>query len=224
MDKPKHFGKYLESFIMNTGLSGAEFAKRIKVNRSRITELKKREDFPRLKTIWKIQQQFPDFLENVGKDTRKDAEPSDFELMSVPLVSQTAQAGYMTGFMDDNYVNELPHVYVTKEYEKGNYLVFEIRGDSMDYEGNNAIKQHDKVLAKELPRMYWRDRLYYERYIFIMVTTDGVICKQITNHDTTKGIITCHSFNPIYQDFEVNLDDVYQLFYVKKIVERSVSL
>ncbi|HAC74261.1 MAG TPA: hypothetical protein DCF46_11775, partial [Porphyromonadaceae bacterium] len=40
--------------------------------------------------------------------------------------------------------------------------------------------------------------------------------KQIINHDTERGVITCHSLNesPEYADFKLNIDDVIKLFYV----------
>lgn len=38
------------------------------------------------------------------------------------------------------------------------------------------------------------------------------------------GIITCHSLNNMFQDFELHLNDVYVLFNVIKIVDRTVRL
>jgi len=56
------------------------------------------------------------------------------------------------------------------------------------------------------------------------VLDTGVICKQITSHDINSGVITCHSFNPFYEDFQINIKEIKQLFYVKKIIERTISL
>ena len=39
----------------------------------------------------------------------------------------------------------------------------------------------------------------------------------------TATSITCHSFNPLYDDYIVNFTDIYQIFYVKKIVERRLK-
>ena len=168
-------------------------------------------------TINKIKKVYPKYFDI------DEATPVDDTIMEVHLVPHQAQAGYAQEFLENNYVNDLPSLYVTKEYDKGNYLAFEIKGDSMDY-GKNAIREYDKVLAKELPQMYWDAKLHYNKYIFIIVLDTGVICKQITSHDINSGVITCHSFNPFYEDFQINIKEIKQLFYVKKIIERTISL
>lgn len=168
-------------------------------------------------TINKIKKVYPKYFDI------NDATPVDDNVMEVHLVPHQVQAGYAQEYLEENFVNELPTLYVTKENDKGNYLAFEIKGDSMDY-GKNAIREYDKVLAKELPQMYWADKLHYNKYIFIIVLDSGLICKQITEHNPANGVITCHSFNPFYEDFQINIKEVRQLFYIKKIIERSINL
>jgi hypothetical protein len=170
-------------------------------------------------TVSKIRKAYPQYFD------KEEATALDLHetLMEVHLVSKDAQAEYVLGYKDSNYIKKLPLLYTTKEIETGNYLAFEIKGDSMDY-GSNAVREYDKVLAKELPRVYWEEKLHYNRYLFIIVLDCGVICKQITAHDAALGVLTCHSFNPFYEDFQLNIKEIKQLFYVKKIVERSIKL
>lgn len=53
---------------------------------------------------------------------------------------------------------------------------------------------------------------------------DGITIKQITEHDVEKGVIHCHPLNPIFDDFEVDLNEVAELYNVIKIVERNARL
>lgn len=140
-------------------------------------------------------------------------------VMMVPLVNQYAQAGYMMGWADVAYIETLPKIpwIVDKEY-KGKYISFEVRGDSMDDGMKHSYEQGDILLCREIGCDYWKSRLHFNAWdAFVIVhKTDGIVLKQIVDHDVEKGIITCHSFNPIYPDFTVDLRDIAQLFNVVK--------
>nr|DAV17605.1 MAG TPA: repressor [Caudoviricetes sp.] len=140
-------------------------------------------------------------------------------VMMVPLVNQYAQAGYMMGWADVAYIETLPKIpwIVDKEY-KGKYISFEVRGDSMDDGMKHSYEQGDILLCREIGCDYWKSKLHINAWdAFVIVhKTDGIVLKQIVDHDVEKGIITCHSFNPIYPDFTVDLRDIAQLFNVVK--------
>lgn len=146
------------------------------------------------------------------------------EFMEVPVVTVNAQAGYLFSLDNDNkhFVNELEKMLVPKEFEKGYYIVIEVNGDSMDDGTSRAICSGEKLLCKELQKIHWRNKLHFRQYIFIIVSNEGIVCKQITNHNMETGEILCHSWNPMFEDYTVNLNDVIQLFYVKKVVERRI--
>jgi SOS-response transcriptional repressor LexA len=146
--------------------------------------------------------------------------------MEVPYLPVHAQAGYLNDI--SNHVTslsmveeDLPTILVPKEFEKGRHLVIEVNGDSMDDGTKKSICDGDKLLVKELDRSLWSSKLNFKQYIFTIVHNEGIVIKEITHHDLEKGIITCHSWNPMYDDFRLTLKEVYQLFYVKKIVERK---
>jgi len=145
-------------------------------------------------------------------------------LWAIPVIEQKAQAGYVAGYGDLDYIENLPKMFINAPGEKGNYAIFVISGDSMNDGSDRALKEGDALLCRELPNTDWKDKLQYKKNLFIIVHAGGCVCKQITNIDTKKGILTCHSFNAIYQDFTLKLGDIYQLFYVKKLVERTVSV
>lgn len=157
---------------------------------------------------------------NMLTEQKEEAIPIQNEyLMMVPLVNQYAQAGYMAGWSDVAYIETLPKIpwIVDKEY-KGKYISFEVRGDSMDDGMKHSYEQGDILLCREIGCDYWKSKLHINAWdAFVIVhKTDGIVLKQIVDHDVEKGIITCHSFNPIYPDFTVDLRDIAQLFNVVK--------
>lgn len=145
-------------------------------------------------------------------------------VMQVPLVHQYAYAGYLSGFSDPEYLEELPvEPVMVDSLPRGNYMAFEVRGDSMDDGTIRSYPARCKVICREIQKHHWRDKLHIHKWNFIIVhRTDGILLKQITKHDVNTGVLTLHSFNELYEDFEVNLDEVIQIFnVVKKTMEES---
>lgn len=129
-------------------------------------------------------------------------------IMEVPLVDQFAYAGYLSGFKQEEYIESLPTVpfIVDKQY-KGNYRCFQIRGDSMDDGTDRSYKDGSIALGRELGRQHWKSKFRIDRYRFIVVhRTEGILIKQIIKHDVEKGILTLHSYNPMYEDLKAKLD------------------
>lgn len=146
--------------------------------------------------------------------------------MSVPLVPEFAKAGYLSGFADQVYMEELPRHEVTVDvYHKGIYIAFEVDGDSMDDGSINSLPSGSIVTARKIKKDLWTSKFHTHRfpYYVIVHNTEGVIVKEISNHDVQGGILTLKSLNPdkdIYPNFEVHLDDVQQILNVVKL-ERS---
>lgn len=138
-------------------------------------------------------------------------------IMFAPLVKAKARAGYLTGWGDEEYIEELPKqpVIVDKPH-KGEYISFEVVGDSMDDGTSRSYLPGDIVTGRKIDRKLWRNnKLHLKSYkAFIIVTLNGVLVKEITEHSVSKNTITIHSYNPdkaAYPDEEINLDTVMQI-------------
>lgn len=223
-------------FIMNKeGLNKNSFSKAINLsNNVTVTRILNEKRKPSNSTIDKILKAFPKYsrkwlTEGVGDPLIPDEEyiaykiecsPAlDTNVMMVPLVNQYAHAGYMSGYADEEYVEALPKIpwIVDKEY-KGRYISFEVKGDSMDDGLKHSYEQGDILLCREINPDYWKCKLHIHQWdAFVIVhKTDGIVVKQIIDHDVEKGIITVHSFNPIYEDYKIDLREVAQIFNVVK--------
>lgn len=144
----------------------------------------------------------------------------DSSILMVPLVSQYAYAGYLGGYADPEYIESLPKVPVIVDKEgKGTYVMFEVRGDSMEENSRDGIYEGDKLYCREIKRDLWQYKLHLKQWDFVIVhKTDGILVKRIIDHNTTTGNITIHSLNPFYEDRVLNLEDVGQLFNVIEII------
>lgn len=139
----------------------------------------------------------------------------------VPLITYRAQAGFLAGWGDPEYLENLPKVpwEVDKEY-KGTYLTFEVSGNSMESVDNprESIYEGDLLLCREVGRQHWRNKLHIKQWDFVVCHREqGVLVKRIMHHDTATGDLTLHSLNPYYEDFTVNMNDLIAIFNIVDI-------
>lgn len=132
----------------------------------------------------------------------------------VKTVPAYAYAGYQAGYADPEFIESLPDHDFYNEGD-GTYRVFELKGDSMF----PHLQEGDFVKAKFLPPVHWKDKLRLHE-VFVVVGKDGIVCKQIVGHQPDSGELTLHSFNPLYEDYTINLKDVMELWYYKGFYSR----
>jgi len=163
-----------------------------------------------------------DIYEEDGDNKFTEISPGRYR-MGIDLVPVYAQAGYLTGYADKEYIEELPKHYITVDrFVRGKYMAFEISGDSMD---NGDIKEampHGTIATgREVKRDLWRSKLHNHEWPnwIIVHRYEGVVAKQIGKQCLETGTLTLRSLNHDkvrYPDFEVKLDDCVQIFNVVK--------
>lgn len=142
--------------------------------------------------------------------------------MRVSLVTNKAKAGFLRGFSDEEYVEELPVHEVTVDFfYKSKYLAFEVEGDSMDDRTIYAIPDKTIVTGRVLDPQLWKPKLHshnYPNWIFIH-RTEGIIVKQIASQNLDDGFITIRSLNPdkdMYPDETIEVKDIFMILNVVK--------
>lgn len=154
-----------------------------------------------------------DAVVNMGTE----AKPMKLEhIVFAPLVSQYAYAGYLSGYADEEYIEGLPVVPFFADHEaKGNYVAFEVRGDSMDDGTDEGYMEGDRVLGREIsPDLWVNSKLHIRKWDFVIVHTEGILIKRIIAHDVDKHLITIHSLNDMYEDKVLDLKDIRKIFNV----------
>lgn len=145
--------------------------------------------------------------------------------MRVALVHAAAYAGYLRGYQDNEFYDELDMVsFEVPKKPRGHYLAFEVKGDSMiptDFSDTEYMALPGWIaIAREVQKHHW----YYKLHInngkpwIIVHKTEGILIKKIIDHDVDNGKITIHSLNPKYKDEELYLNDIEQLFSVIKCI------
>ena len=225
----------LVRYIKYKGLSVRRFEISVNAANGYVNSIRKGIGVDRLESIKTV---YPDLnitwllsgegrmLDALGQQ-KKNAKIINIESFAyVPMIPVSARAGYLKGYGDEEYIEELPKFPVITDREfKGKYFVFEVSGDSMDNGGLDSIRDNDKVLCREIKRDLWSSKLHIRDWYFLIVHKDeGIIVKQIIEHNVGKSIIKCHSLNPLYEDFTLNLNDVIELYNVIKIVDRTMKL
>ena len=160
----------------------------------------------------------------IESNVRPDLE-GEMEWIEVPLMPYKARAGVLAGFGDPDWREGKQTMQILVDRRlRGDYLIYEVEGDSMDDGTINAFLEGDFLLCRVLPKSDWQYGIKKRTATFCVIATDteGVVLKQITRHDKADGIITCHSLNPAYDDYEVNLSDVQAIFYVERLAQRNL--
>lgn len=145
-------------------------------------------------------------------------------IMIVPLVQDYAYAGYLAGYQDNEYLDELPkHSFVVNKQHRGHYMAFQVIGDSMSNGTDESITEGSTVTGREIQRHLWNSRFHIHRFKdYVIVHKEGILIKRIIKHDVDTGIITCQSLNPDrewYPDFDLNLDDCSQIFNIVNVTQ-----
>ena len=136
-----------------------------------------------------------------------------------PLIGKYAYAGVTHGWGDNEYIDTLPkYPFVVDHDPHGQYYAIEVRGDSMDDGTDRSIKEGSICLCRYIsPELYKDASLHYNRWVFAIVTADGILLKRITHHDINAGTITISSNNPAYADQTIQLDDVKAIMNVVQV-------
>jgi len=147
--------------------------------------------------------------------------------MKVPLISETAKAGVLSGFADAEYIEDQEYIVTTVyRYHKGKYKAFRVMGDSMDVDKRTTFIHGDVVIGREIAPELWKSRFHTHKYPFYIFVTknDGIIFKELIDHNVNEGIVTLHSLNEdkeTYPDFTVDLKEVA---FIYNVVKREVEI
>ena len=145
------------------------------------------------------------------------------EWAEIPLVPYRTHAGVLSGFGDPDWQEGKQTMPVLIDRRlSGDYLLFEVEGDSMDDGSSTSFLEGDVLLCRVCPRGDWQYGIKRRGDTYCVVATDaeGIALKMITKHDKSENTITCHSLNSIYDDYIVSLSDVKGIFYVEELVKR----
>lgn len=129
---------------------------------------------------------------------------------NIELVPQKASAGYLNGYSDPEYIEELPKFQLPVLPENATYRAFEISGDSMLplKSGTIVIGQFVEDLSQV------KDG---KTYIFV-TNSEGVVYKRIFRYPDNAELFCFVSDNKQYSKYDVSGEDIVEIWEAKAFI------
>jgi phage repressor protein C with HTH and peptisase S24 domain len=132
------------------------------------------------------------------------------KMMMVPLVGIKAQAGYIKGYEQVDYMDTLEKYSLPPGVNPAGAIwsYFEVDGDSME----PTFTASDFILASMLPQEDWND--IKNNSVYIILTNDQLLVKRIQRNDQHSW--TLISDNGTYPPVEINTASVKQVWMFRR--------
>jgi len=212
--------KYLRKL---RGWTQEEFANKLGIKRSLIGAYEEERADPRLDVLEIVGDLFKLSLDelllkdisNNGSNylsKRRQQKMMTAERNLIHFVPVKAAAGYLAGYADSEFIDEL-NTFTLPMLAGGNYRAFEIIGDSMMPTPSGSIIVGEKVEGNA------EDIKNNQAYI-VVSRNEGIVYKRIVKSNKAKNKLTLVSDNPQYQPYQVNAEDVVELWHAQMVLSK----
>lgn len=134
---------------------------------------------------------------------------------NIELVPVKASAGYLNGFSDPQYINDLPKFQLPlPSLKQGTFRAFEIMGDSM-----LPIQPGSVIIGEYLDN--WHDVKTGETYIIIS-KNEGVVYKRAGNRFKEDKELKLVSDNKVYDTYSIPADDILEIWKAKAFISTAL--
>lgn len=210
--------KYLRKL---KGWTQEEFANRLGIKRSLIGAYEEERAEPRLEVLENVCSIFKLTLDELllqelsseGDNylSKRRKLKSAAELNEITFVPVKAAAGYLAGYDDPEFIDEL-NSFTLPMLGSGSYRAFEIVGDSMLPTPSGSVIIGSKLESIE-------DVKASQTYI-VVNRQDGIVYKRIEKTGKNRARITLVSDNQHYPPYTVNLEDVAEIWKAQLILQK----
>jgi phage repressor protein C with HTH and peptisase S24 domain len=132
----------------------------------------------------------------------------------IHFVPVKAAAGYLAGYADTEFIDEL-NTFTLPMLAGGNYRAFEIIGDSMLPTPSGSIIVGEKIGAI--------DELKNNQAYIVVSRNEGIVYKRIVRNNKLKNKLSLVSDNPSYQPYQVNTEDILELWLAQVVIGKVAS-
>ena len=221
--------KYLRK---KKGLTQQQFADNMEIKRSLIGAYEEDRAEPKYDLLKKIAEYFEltidEFINEKINDNWKPqpkSQGSNLRVLSISvdkddnenieLVPVKASAGYLNGFSDPQYIQDLPKFQLPiPSLKQGTYRAFEIKGDSM-----LPIQSGSIIIGEYLDN--WNDIKIGETYVIIS-KNEGVVYKRAGNKFKEERELKLISDNKVYDPYSVPADDILEIWKAKAYLSTAL--
>jgi len=216
--------KYLRKL---RGWTQEEFATKLNIKRSLIGAYEEERADPRIDVLEIIADMFKLSLDelllkdlsnsiNTGSylQKRRMQKMMSAERNLIHFVPVKAAAGYLTSYADSEFIDEL-NTFTLPMLSGGHYRAFEIIGDSMLPTPSGSIIVGEKIESLE-------DTKNGQAYI-VVSKNEGIVYKRINRNNRAKNKVTLESDNPNYQPYQINTEDIVELWQAQVVIGKVAS-
>ena len=214
--------KYLRKL---RGWTQEEFANRLNIKRSLVGAYEEERADPRLDVLEIVADIFKLSLDELLlKDLsnqsgsylqkRRQQKMLTSDRNVIHFVPVKAAAGYLAGYADNEFIDEL-NTFTLPMLSGGNYRAFEIIGDSMLPTPSGSIIVGEKVASMDDVK----NNLAY----IVVSRNEGIVYKRIVRNNKVKTKVSLVSDNPAYQPYQVNTDDIIELWQAQVVIGKVAT-
>jgi transcriptional regulator with XRE-family HTH domain len=211
--------KYLRKL---RGWTQEEFANKLRIKRSLLGAYEEERADPRIDVLEVVCDIFKLTLDEI---LRKDLSDNKSNYMAkrramklasgrpdIPFVPVKAAAGYLAGYADPEFVDEL-NTFTLPMLAGGNYRAFEIIGDSMLPTPSGSV-----IVGEKVEKI---DELKNDSACIVVSRHEGIVYKRVQKHGRSKEKLTLVSDNPIYHPYTVKSEDVLEMWQAQMVISKA---
>jgi transcriptional regulator with XRE-family HTH domain len=129
---------------------------------------------------------------------------------NIELVPQKAAAGYLNGYSDPEFLEELPKFQLPMLTSAGTYRAFEITGDSM-----LPITPGTIIIGRYVEKV---EEIKNGKPYVMVTGKEGIVYKRVFNYITERAKLFLVSDNRIYSPYEIDAADVLEVWEAKAYI------
>ncbi len=214
--------KYLRKL---RGWTQEEFAGKLNIKRSLLGAYEEERADPRLEVLEIVADVFKLSLDELLlKDLsnqsasylmkRRQQKMMSADRNIIHFVPVKAAAGYMAGYADSEFIDEL-NTFTLPMLSGGNYRAFEIIGDSMLPTPSGSI-----IVGEKVDNM---DDIKSNLAYIVISRNEGIVYKRIVKSNKAKNKVSLVSDNPTYQPYQVNTEDIIELWQAQVVIGKVTT-
>lgn len=211
--------KYLRK---QKGWTQQEFADRLNIKRSLLGAYEEERAEPRTEVLEQVSDMFRVSIDDLLRrdlssqkesflERRRQQKLGSNARQNVVFVPVKAAAGYLAGFNDEEFIEEL-NTFTLPMLGAGSYRAFEIAGDSMLPTPSGSVVVCHKVDG-------WEDIRNNEAYI-VVTNREGIVYKRVVKSNRSKTKVTLVSDNPQYDPYAVNMEEVLEIWQADAVIQK----
>ena len=211
--------KYLRKL---RGWTQEEFANKLRIKRSLLGAYEEERADPRIDVLEVVCDIFKLTLDDILRKDLSDnksnylAKRRAMKLVSgrtdIPFVPVKAAAGYLAGYADPEFVDEL-NTFTLPMLSGGNYRAFEIIGDSMLPTASGSV-----IVGEKVENL---DDVKNNVACIVVSRNEGVVYKRVQKNGRQKNKLTLVSDNPSFHPYTVNAEEVLEMWQAQMVISRA---